>query len=214
MVTDYKEYNDRLFSRWASVYDGFELILSQVRRKVTQEINPINKSVLDVATGTGSLAIALSSTAKKVVGIDLSLKMLSVAEKKRTNDNLTFLHMDASKMKFDDDEFDVITISLGLHDMPLEIRTSVLKEAKRVLKKDGKLYIFEYDLPQNNLLRIISSHLINIYESKYYLKFIESDFERYLNTLNFKIERKENYLFKLFQLITLTIEKNPAHNKT
>jgi len=203
-MKDYKKYNDQLFSRWAPVYDAFEIILSNVRKKIIQEINPINKSILDVATGTGSLAIELSNSAEKVVGIDLSSKMLDIAEKKRRNDNLTFLQMDACRMKFDDEEFDLVTISLGLHDMPLEIRTLVLEEVKRVLKKDGKLFILEYDLPKNNLLGSLSSHLINIYESKYYLDFIKSDFDIYLNTFGFKMEKNTNYLFKYLRLITLS----------
>ena len=202
-MKDYKKYNDQLFSRWAPVYDVFELILSDVRNQITKEINPINKSVLDVATGTGSLAIDLSKSAEKVVGIDLSSKMLDVAEKKRKNDNLSFLLMDASCMKFNDEEFDVVTISLGLHDMPLDIRTLVLKEVKRVLKRNGKLYILEYDLPQNPL-GAVSSRLINTFESKYYLDFINSDFYNYLNTFGFKIEKQSNYLFNHLRFITLT----------
>ena len=202
-MKDYKKYNDQLFSRWAPVYDVFELILSDVRNQITKEINPINKSVLDVATGTGSLAIDLSKSADKVVGIDLSSKMLDVAEKKRKNDNLSFLLMDASCMKFNDEEFDLVTISLGLHDMPLDIRTLVLKEVKRVLKRDGKLYILEYDLPQNPL-GAVSSRLINTFESKYYLDFINSDFYNYLNTFGFKIEKQSNYLFNHLRFITLT----------
>ena len=202
-MKDYKKYNDQLFSRWAPVYDVFELILSDVRNQITKEINPINKSVLDVATGTGSLAIDLSKSAEKVIGIDLSSKMLDVAEKKRKNDNLSFLLMDASCMKFNDEEFDLVTISLGLHDMPLDIRTLVLKEVKRVLKRDGKLYILEYDLPQNPL-GAVSSRLINTFESKYYLDFINSDFYNYLNTFGFKIEKQSNYLFNHLRFITLT----------
>ena len=202
-MKDYKKYNDQLFSRWAPVYDVFELILSDVRNQITKEINPINKSVLDVATGTGSLAIDLSKSAEKVIGIDLSSKMLDVAEKKRKNDNLSFLLMDASNMKFNDEEFDLVTISLGLHDMPLDIRTLVLKEVKRVLKRDGKLYILEYDLPQNPL-GAVSSRLINTFESKYYLNFINSDFYNYLNTFGFKIEKQSNYLFNHLRFITLT----------
>ena len=202
-MKDYKKYNDQLFSRWAPVYDVFELILSDVRNQITKEINPINKSVLDVATGTGSLAIDLSKSAEKVVGIDLSSKMLDVAEKKRKNNNLSFLLMDASCMKFNDEEFDLVTISLGLHDMPLDIRTLVLKEVKRVLKRDGKLYILEYDLPQNPL-GAVSSRLINTFESKYYLDFINSDFYNYLNTFGFKIEKQSNYLFNHLRFITLT----------
>ena len=202
-MKDYKKYNDQLFSRWAPVYDVFELILSDVRNQITKEINPINKSVLDVATGTGSLAIDLSKSAEKVVGIDLSSKMLDVAEKKRKNYNLSFLLMDASCMKFNDEEFDLVTISLGLHDMPLDIRTLVLKEVKRVLKRDGKLYVLEYDLPQNPL-GAVSSRLINTFESKYYLDFINSDFYNYLNTFGFKIEKQSNYLFNHLRFITLT----------
>jgi len=148
----YVEHNDKLFSRWAPIYDGFEIILSSVRKKITQEINSTNKPVLGVATGTESLAIDLSSKSKEVIGIDLSSKMLAVARNKRTKDNLSFLQMDANEMSFQDDYFDIVTISLGLHDMPQEIRISVLEEVKRVLKKDGKIYILEHDLPQNKFI--------------------------------------------------------------
>lgn len=203
-MKDYKKYNDQLFSRWAPIYDGFELILSDIRKNAIQQINPTNKSVLDVATGTGSLAVELSNSAKRVVGIDLSSQMLDVAEKKRKKKNLTFLQMDASKMEFDDEEFDIVTISLGLHDMPLEIRTLVLEEIKRVLKKDGKLLILEHDLPKNPLFASLSAYLINIFESKYFLDFLKSDFEKYLSTFGFKIEKKKSYLFNHLRLLILT----------
>ncbi len=65
---DYKAYNDKLFSRWAPIYDGFELLLPGIRKKNVEQINPAGKSVLDVATGTGSLAIELGKKAEKVVG--------------------------------------------------------------------------------------------------------------------------------------------------
>jgi ubiquinone/menaquinone biosynthesis C-methylase UbiE len=203
-MKDYKKYNDQLFSRWAPIYDGFELILSDIRKKVVNQIDANNKSILDVATGTGSLAIELSNSAKRVVGIDLSSKMLDVAKKKKGNDNLSFLQMDASKMQFEDEEFDIVTISLGLHDMPLEIRSLVLEEIKRVLKKDGKLFILEHDLPKNPLLGSISAYLINIFESKYFLDFVKSDFESYLKTYGFKVEKQTNYLFDHLRLITLS----------
>jgi demethylmenaquinone methyltransferase/2-methoxy-6-polyprenyl-1,4-benzoquinol methylase len=202
-MKNYQEYNNKLFSRWAPIYDGFELILSRIRKDITQQIDPTDKYVLDIATGTGSLAIELSNYANKVVGIDLSSEMLDVARKKKTNSNLSFLQMDASKMSFHDNEFDIVTISLGLHDMPLEIRTAVLEEAKRVLKKDGKLYIFEHDLPQNKIIASCSAHLINVFESKYFLNFIKSDFSEYLNSQGFNIKERTQYLFGHLQLLTL-----------
>jgi ubiquinone/menaquinone biosynthesis C-methylase UbiE len=203
-MLDYKKYNDQFFSRWAPVYDTLELILNGVRTEIIKEIDSANKTVLDVATGTGNLALDLSQTAEKVVGIDLSSEMLAIAEKKKRKDNLTFQLMDASKMDFNDETFDVVTISLGLHDMPPEIRTLVLKDVKRVLKSDGKLYILEYDLPENEFLGSVSSRLINTLESRYYLDFVTSDFEHYLTSLGFKIERKTSFLFHHLRFMTLS----------
>lgn len=173
---------------------------------MTQEIDPTDRSVLDVATGTGSLAIALSAKAKSVVGIDLSSKMLGVARGKRTKGDLSFIQMDASEMSFQDDEFDIVTISLGLHDMPQEIRSSVLEEVRRVLKKDGKLYVLEYDRPQNKLMGRCSSLLINTFESKYYRTFMRADLGRYLNAFGFRVKGKTNYLFGHLQFLALTNE--------
>lgn len=203
-MLDYKKYNDQFFSRWAPFYDTLELILHGVRTEIVKEIDSANKTVLDVATGTGNLALDLSQTAEKVVGIDLSSEMLEIAKKKKGKDNLTFLLMDASNMDFNDETFDVVTISLGLHDMPPEIRTLVLKDVKRVLKKDGKLYLLEYDLPENDLLSTVSSRLIDTLESRYYLDFVTSDFEQYLTSLGFKIERKTSFLFHHLRFLTLS----------
>lgn len=200
----YKQYNDKLFSRWAPIYDGFELILSGIRKKVVQEINPVSLNVLDVATGTGSLAIELGEVASNVIGIDLSSKMLAVAKRKVKQENLDFQEMDASKMVFGDNEFDMATISLGLHDMPLEIRTAVLSEVKRVLKPSGKLYVFEYDLPNNPTIKWLAPRLLNTFESKYYLGFIRSDLEAYLQSFGFNVKKKTNYLFGHLQLLQLS----------
>lgn len=203
-MTDYKKYNDQLFSRWAPVYDGFELILADVRKKMVREMDSAGKSVLDVATGTGSLAIELSQSANQVVGIDLSADMLAAAERKKRTDNLAFLKMDASNLEFDDESFDLVTISLGLHDMPAEIRTLVLQEVKRVLKKEGRLYLLEYDLPKDKFLGFLSSRFINLFESQYYLDFIASDFEDYLKTCGFRLEKKTNYFFNYLRGMSLT----------
>lgn len=204
----YQQYNDKLFSRWAPIYDGFELILSGIRKKVVNQINPVSKRVLDVATGTGSLAIELSEVATNVVGVDLSAKMLAVAKRKAKQENLVFQEMDASKMIFGDNEFDVVTISLGLHDMPLEVRTSVVQEVKRVLNPNGKLYIFEYDLPQNPTIKRLAPLLLNAFESKYYLGFIRLDLEAYLRSFGFIVTKKTKYLFGHLQLLELHNRKD------
>ena len=201
---DYKAYNNKLFSRWAPIYDGFELLLSDIRKKNVEHINPAGKTVLDVATGTGSLAVELGKQAEKVIGIDLSDKMLEVARRKSKSNNISFQQMDASQMEFKDDTFDIVTISLGLHDMPLNIRDAVLKESKRVLKPNGKLFILEHDLPQNKFFASISATLIDTFESKYFLPFVKSDFLAYLGSFGFRFERKTAFLFGHLQFIELT----------
>lgn len=203
-MIDYKKYNDLFFSRWAPIYDGLEILLHDVRKEIIKEIDASNKSVLDVATGTGNLAMDLSETADKVIGIDLSSEMLAQAVKKKINGNLSFILMDACKMEFNDEQFDVVTITLGLHDMPPEIRTLVLEEVKRVLKKDGKLYILEYDLPENDVLANVSSTIINTLESRYYLGFVQSDFENHLRSFGFQIVRKTSHLFHHLRFLTLS----------
>jgi demethylmenaquinone methyltransferase/2-methoxy-6-polyprenyl-1,4-benzoquinol methylase len=202
---DHKAYNDKLFSRWAPIYDGFELILAGIRKKNVEQINPGGKYVLDVATGTGSLAIELGKKAEKVVGIDLSDKMLAVAKRKSKAENVTFLQMDASQMKFEDGTFDIVTISLGLHDMPLEVRTDVLKESKRVLKPNGKLFILEHCLPKNKVFASISATLIDTFESRYFIPFLRSDFHTYLQSFGFKIKKRTQFLFGHLQFIELSI---------
>lgn len=203
-MQDHKHYNDQLFSRWAPVYDAFEIVLGNIRRQVVQEINPTHATILDVATGTGSMAIALSATATKVVGIDLSSAMLHKARSKRGKGKLSFLQMDASSMTFEDEAFDIVTISLGLHDMPPAIRTRVVQEVKRVLKKDGKLFILEHDLPENALLSFMGSRIMNLFESKYYLDFMQTDLDHYLKTFGFRVEKNTHYLGHHLRLMTLS----------
>ncbi len=200
----YEIYNDKLFSRWAPVYDGFELLLYGVRRKMARAMDLTDRTVLDVATGTGSMAVLLSPKAKKVVGIDLSDKMLAKARKKPHTGDLSFLRMDAGHMDFPNGSFDIVIISLGLHDMPVEVRMLVMQEAKRVLRKDGKLYILEYDLPPHRLSARIASRLINLFESRYFLAFVGSDLEQYICSFGFRVEHKSTHLLGHLQFLTLS----------
>lgn len=200
---DHTTYNAKLFGRWAPIYDGFELFLAGVRREIVRTFDPADKTILDVATGTGSLAIALSETARAVTGIDLSEKMLDVARGKRAEDNLTFLQMDAGDLAFQDDAFDVVTVSLGLHDMPPDIRTATVREAKRVLRPDGRLYVLEYDLPQDTASGRWTARAFDLFESRYFRGFLKTDLTTYLSGLGFERMAKTSHLFGRLQLLTL-----------
>jgi ubiquinone/menaquinone biosynthesis C-methylase UbiE len=97
-------------------------------------------SVLDIGCGTGSHLDLYQKAGCKTVGIDLSPTMLNVARKKL--DALTL--GDASRIPFPDESFDLVTATLIFHEMPAALRSPVIGEAKRVVKKSGRLFITDY----------------------------------------------------------------------
>jgi ubiquinone/menaquinone biosynthesis C-methylase UbiE len=97
-------------------------------------------TVLDIGCGTGSHLSLYQKAGCKSFGIDLSPAMLSVARQKL--DALTL--GDASRAPFSDESFDLVTASLVFHEMPAALRSPVLREAKRVLKKEGQFLVTDY----------------------------------------------------------------------
>lgn len=106
------------------------------------KISP-NQKVLDIATGTGMVAMAAAqclSNSGRVQAIDLSRNMIQQAQanfKKADLDNVDFQVMDAENLKFESDYFDVITCSYGLFFMP--DMSVALQSWLRVLKPGGKI---------------------------------------------------------------------------
>ncbi|CAA9574379.1 MAG: Demethylmenaquinone methyltransferase [uncultured Thermomicrobiales bacterium] len=105
--------------------------------------------VLDVATGTGDLAIALAGAgARSVTGIDISQPMLDAAAAKVASRSATgqalaveLLHGDAMRLPFDDDTFDACTVSFGLRNMP--DYAAAIAEMVRVLRPGGRWVCLE-----------------------------------------------------------------------
>jgi len=107
-------------------------------------------SVLDVATGTGDLAIAIEHIKpQKIVGIDISEKMLEIGRQKINekglNQVITLRRADAEKIPFSDNTFEAITVAFGVRNFEnLELG---LKEMKRVLRPGGVMLILEFSHP-------------------------------------------------------------------
>lgn len=110
---------------------------------------------LDVATGTGDLALELHDQGvPDVTGLDFSREMVSSAEVKRRGRNVsgvTFLQGDAMEMPFPDGSFDCLTIAWGLRNLPDYARG--IREMARVLKPEGRMVILEMTPLQNETLR-------------------------------------------------------------
>ncbi len=106
--------------------------------------------ILDVATGTGDLAVAMSKLPNStVVGIDLSEPMLSVARKKLPN--ATFELGEAEALNFADASFDLVTAGFGVRNFQHLLQG--LREFYRVLKPGGVALILEPMIPRHSIVR-------------------------------------------------------------
>ena len=146
-----------MFSGIAGRYDLLNHVLSlnidkRWRRKVHAELQQIlndkDAVVLDVACGTGDLAIELSHGSKaKVIGTDFCRPMLTVAHEKNSaqNTNIPYVEADAMDLSFADDSFDALTIAFGLRN--LANFPNGLLELHRVIKPGGRIAILEFSSP-------------------------------------------------------------------
>jgi len=129
------------------------------RRKLTSLLSIKNpKNILDVATGTGDLAIAMAKlNPLNITGIDIAEKMLDIARVKvrqrKLNGIITFTPGDAEKIPFSDGSFDAVTVAFGVRNY--EHLLQGLKEMNRVLKPGGTMMILEFSHPRSGILKFI-----------------------------------------------------------
>src|SRR5690554_1756309 len=153
-----KEQVEQMFDNISGKYDKLNHILSMGidvgwRKKVVKMARSANpENILDIATGTGDLAIMLAkSTDAKITGFDLSAGMLEVGRKKVNEHGLEnrieMIQGDAENMPFENDTFDCITVAFGVRNF--ENLKQGLDEIYRVLKPGGKFIILEFSQPES-----------------------------------------------------------------
>ena len=152
-----KEQVEQMFDTISGNYDKLNRVISlgsdvKWRRKVIQLVKSENPdSILDIATGTGDLAIkfAKDTSASKIVGLDISEGMLAVARKKTNTTDMetrvSFVKADSEALPFDDNSFDAITVSFGIRNF--ENLEKGLSEILRVLNYGGLFVILETSVP-------------------------------------------------------------------
>lgn len=112
-------------------------------------VRGLKGEVLDVACGTGDMAVSLVERGCTVTGVDISEEMLAIARQKAPI--VTFMIADAEHLPFPDASFDAVTCAFGVRNfVHLE---QGLNEMLRVLKPGGQLVILELATPDNPLVK-------------------------------------------------------------
>lgn len=151
-----KEQVAQMFDTISGNYDNLNRVISfgidvKWRKKVLQIVAKSNpKTILDIATGTGDLAILMAQTnADTIIGLDISAGMLEVGKKKIQEKSLSqrieMVLGDSEKIPFEDNYFDAITVAFGVRNF--ETLEKGLAEILRVLKPDGVFVILETSVP-------------------------------------------------------------------
>ena len=133
------------YRRIATFYDIFPgPFLVPIRRAVLRVCRNLGAHrVLDLCCGTGTQVSLLHRNGFQVMGVDLSPAMLAVARENAPKDVLFFLE-DASDLHFPAASFDLVVLSLALHEKRGETQSRILKEARRIIKDHGAIVIVDY----------------------------------------------------------------------
>ena len=152
-----KEQVAKMFDTISGNYDQLNRVISfgidiKWRKKVLNLVAKSNPAtILDIATGTGDLAILMAETnAEKIIGLDISAGMLEIGEKKiiekKLSKKIELVLGDSENMSFEDNSFDAVTVAFGVRNF--ETLEKGLSEILRVLKPNGILVILETSVPE------------------------------------------------------------------
>jgi ubiquinone/menaquinone biosynthesis C-methylase UbiE len=138
------ELQQKYFNDYNSVYEEFKSYL-----------NVKGKKILEIGCSTGICARKIINMVdNEYFGIDISDKYIEIAKNHSSHGN--FICMNAAKMTFEDESFDIILFNGVLHHMDNNLIANCLKEVKRTLKQDGVVIIgepvFSANKPLSNLL--------------------------------------------------------------
>jgi demethylmenaquinone methyltransferase/2-methoxy-6-polyprenyl-1,4-benzoquinol methylase len=151
-----------MFARIANRYDLLNHLLSAnvdkrwrriVATRVREKLSSSRACVLDVACGTGDLALTLfETTGARVVGTDFCRPMLAIAAGKLSS-QVRLIEGDALRLPFRSGSFDAVTIAFGLRN--LSSVEKGLAELCRVLKPGGWVAVLEFSSPSNAMFRAV-----------------------------------------------------------
>jgi demethylmenaquinone methyltransferase/2-methoxy-6-polyprenyl-1,4-benzoquinol methylase len=152
-----KELFSTLAPRYDAMTDVWTLGLHRVWKRQAIELCALRpgERVLDVATGTGDLALVAEAAVGpdgEVVAVDSCEAMLEVA-RGRQRGAIDFQEGDATDLRFPDARFDAVTIGFGLRNVA--DRGQALREFRRVLRPGGRLMVLDFSRPNSMALKVL-----------------------------------------------------------
>jgi len=157
-----RELNREIFTKIAKEYDLICKLLSfgqdlKWKRKMVKVLPDRDEpKCVDLAAGTGDLSFYLGERypGGRVVGIDLTEKMIEVANGRNQQDNVRFEIGDMAALEVEDASADIVTGGYALRNAPI-LREAV-REVRRILKPDGLAAFLDFSKPKNPLIQFLS----------------------------------------------------------
>lgn len=199
-----KKQVEHMFDQIAFRYDFLNRFLSGGidvwwRKKAISQLKTLQpKTILDVATGTGDLAIISYKQLhpEKITGIDISEGMLEIGRKKilkaGLENKIELFKGDSEAILFPDNSFDAVTVAFGVRNF--ENLEKGLSEIRRVLKPGGRLVVLEFTRPHAPVVKQLYG---------FYMKYItpaigkvfakNNDAYQYLNDSVFQFPERQNF---------------------
>ncbi len=203
-----KYYGTEFESFLADIYDAFFNVATffQIKKLRKEAINKLRlkkgQSVLDFACGTGGITIIIAEKVGKkgkIVGIDLSQRMLNIAIKKSNQyPQISYLRHNFEHVHYKN-IFDAAVIGFGAHEVPSKPRHNLYKQAYIALKSKGKLLVFDYASINNKFLKLLYKLYLKTIEHPNGWEYVNEDHQKVLKEVGFKLINHQRiaYMFDI-----------------
>lgn len=179
-----------------------------LRERVIDRASPLKGlKTLEIFSGTATLSLLAAERGATATAVDITGGMLRAArfKAKKTGLKLGLVRADASDLPFVDGGVDRVMVSMGLHETVQSDLPVILKESYRVLKRGGRLVIFDYFGAEGRWAGVMQSLFFTFLEGDEAKQWIRTDLQTLLSRTGFRDFKREFLHSRAFQL--LTVEK-------
>jgi len=204
-----KRDNKSFWNRYAKFYDSEVLRFSRAAYaemyRLMAKVLTKEMDVLELATGTGLIAVNIADAVRSIKATDFSPKMIETAKKKSVPENVLFSVEDATALSFKDNSFDAVIISNALHIMSNP--ELVLNNIKMVLKPNGLLIAPNFS--HGHLKKSswnLSVFILKVIGFETYSKWTPEEYAEFISENGFSVE-KWQVMKAAFPLVYLEAHK-------